>query len=115
MPDSASVSVFHDGGSKWEFMGDITWTKWSVLQQLVVTRTSGPAAGTTLTTIPFEWDDAWRCGVGANYKMNGQTKLRFGVAYDETPTNDTTRTPRLPGENRTWVALGVQFKPSKMA
>jgi len=113
VPDSASVSVFHNGGSKWEFMGDITWTKWSVLQQLIVTRTSGPAAGTTLTTIPFEWDDTWRFGVGANYRMNGQTKLRFGLAYDETPTNDTTRTPRLPGENRTWVGLGVQFKPSK--
>lgn len=113
VPDSASVSVFHDTGSKWELMGDITWTKWSTLQQLTVTRTSGPASGTTITTIPFDWDDTWRFGIGANYKLNGQTKIRLGVAYDETPTNDTTRTPRLPGQERTWVAFGVQYKPSK--
>jgi len=113
VPDSASFSVFHEAGRQWELMADITWTKWSTVQQLVVNRTSGPATGTTVTTLPFGWDDTWRFGVGANYKMSGQTKLRFGVAYDETPTNDTTRTPRLPGQDRTWVAFGVQYKPSK--
>jgi long-chain fatty acid transport protein len=45
--------------------------------------------------------------------MSPQTKLRFGLAFDETPTNDTHRTARLPDEDRTWVALGVQYKPSK--
>jgi long-chain fatty acid transport protein len=81
-----------------------------------VIRTSASAggpAGSTVTRLPFEWDDTWRFGVGANYKLSAQTKLRFGVAYDETPTNDLTRTPRLPGEDRTWIAFGVQFKPSK--
>lgn len=116
VPDSASFSVFHQAGPKWELMGDITWTKWSTVQQLLVLRTSGtpvPGREPPLTNEPFRWDDTWRFGVGANYKMDAQTKLRFGVAYDETPTNDITRTPRLPGEDRTWVALGVQFKPSK--
>lgn len=113
VPDSASFSAFHQAGQKWELMGDITWTKWSTVQQLNVVRTSGAAAGTPLTNLPFNWDDTWRFGVGANYKLSSQTKLRFGAAYDETPTNDTTRTPRLPGEDRTWVAFGVQYKPSK--
>ena len=117
VPDSASLSAFHVLGSKWELMADITWTGWSSLQQLNVIRTStaasGAAAGSTLTTLPFQWDDTWRYSVGANYKWSDQTKFRFGVAFDETPTNDQTRTPRLPGQDRTWVALGVQWKPSK--
>jgi len=113
VPDSASVSVFHQNASKWEFMGDVTWTKWSTVQQLTVQRTSGPLAGATLTTLPFAWDDTWRFSVGANYKMSKQTKFRFGVAYDQTPTNDTTRTPRLPGQDRTWLGLGVQYKPTQ--
>jgi len=113
VPDSASFSLFHQAGPKWELMADVTWTKWSTVQQLVVQRTSGPLAGMTLTTLPFKWDDTWRFGVGANYKMSEQMKLRFGAAYDETPTNDMTRTPRLPGEDRTWLAFGVQYKPSK--
>jgi long-chain fatty acid transport protein len=121
VPPSASLSVFHTLGN-WELMGDLTWTGWSSLQQLAVIRTTtattlGPtlpgAAGATLTTLQFQWDDTWRYGIGANYKMSPQTKLRFGLAFDETPTNDTTRTARLPDQDRTWVALGVQWKPSK--
>jgi long-chain fatty acid transport protein len=117
VPDSASISVFHVPNPKWELMGDITWTGWSSVQQLVVTRTTatgaGMAAGSTLTTLAFSWDDTWRFGVGANYKWNEQVKLRFGLAFDETPTNDTTRTPRLPDQDRTWVAFGVQYRASK--
>lgn len=116
VPESASFSVFHMLNPAWELMADITWTGWDRIQQLVVTRTSasaGGAAGTTFTTLQFQWDDTWRFGVGANYRMNDRTKLRFGIAYDETPTNDATRNPRLPDQDRTWVAAGVQYKPSK--
>lgn len=113
VPDSASISVFHRLNPKWELMGDITWTGWSSVQQLAVIRTTGPLAGATLTTLAFRWDDTWRFGVGANYRMNDQVKLRFGLAYDQTPTNDTTRTPRLPDQDRTWVAAGLQYRVSK--
>jgi long-chain fatty acid transport protein len=117
VPDSASLSLFHTLGSNWELMGDVTWTGWSTLQQLVVTRTTatglGQQPGSTITTIPFNWKDTWRYGVGANYKMNNQVKIRTGVALDKTPTNDVDRTPRLPDQDRTWLAFGVQYKPSK--
>ncbi|MBI2296213.1 MAG: outer membrane protein transport protein [Betaproteobacteria bacterium] len=113
VPDSASISLFHQLDPRWELMGDITWTGWSSVQQLAVIRTSGPLAGTTLTTLAFRWKDTWRFGIGANYKMNDQTKIRFGVAFDETPTNDVDRTSRLPDQDRTWVAVGVQHRVSK--
>jgi long-chain fatty acid transport protein len=113
VPDSASISVLHQLNAKWELMGDITWTGWSTVKQLVVTFTSGPLAPGSLPTLPFNWKDTWRFGVGANYRMNDQTKIRFGVALDETPTNDVDRTPRLPDQDRTWVAIGVQHRISK--
>jgi long-chain fatty acid transport protein len=120
VPDSFSLSIFQAMGN-WELMGDLTWTGWSSVQQLQVIRTStaatlGPfpgAAGAPLTTLQFQWDDTWRYAIGANYKISPQTKLRFGVAIDETPTNDQFRTARLPDQDRTWLALGVQYRPSK--
>ncbi len=112
VPDSASLSVFQTLGN-WELLGDITWTGWSSVQQLQVVRTSGAGAGTTLITLPFNWDDTWRYAIGANYKINPQAKLRFGAALDKTPTNDVDRTARLPDQDRTWLAFGLQFKPSK--
>ena len=117
VPDSFSLSMFHALNGQWELMGDLTWTGWSTLQQLQVIRTSpngaGAQSGSTLTTLPFNWDDTWRYSIGANYKLNPETKLRFGVALDKTPTNDVDRTARLPDQDRTWLAFGVQWKPSK--
>lgn len=116
VPESVSLSIVHAMTPRWELMADVTWTKWSRLQQLVVNRTSasaGGGAGSVLTTLGFQWDDTWRFGVGANYKVNDQMKLRFGLAFDETPTNDTFRTPRLPDQDRTWVAIGMQYRMSK--
>jgi long-chain fatty acid transport protein len=113
VPDTFSLSVLHTLNPRIELMGDVTWTGWSTLQQLVVVRTTtsaGGAAGSTFTTLPFQWSDTWRYSVGANYRVNDQFKLRFGFAYDETPTNDATRTPRLPDQNRKWLAFGVQWK-----
>ncbi len=117
VPESVSLSVFTTLNPQWELMADATWTRWSRLQQLVVTRTTatpaGSAAGSTLTSLDFQWDDVWRLGVGANYRMNDRTKFRFGLALDKTPTKDATRTPRLPDQDRTWLALGVQYRLTK--
>lgn len=118
VPQSASASVFTALTPKWDLMGDITWTRWSQVQQLDVIRTTarvlpGGPAGSTLTSLPFQWSDTWRFGTGANYKWSNQAKLRFGLAYDKTPTKIETRTPRLPDQDRFWVAAGVQYRMSK--
>jgi len=120
VPDSASFSVFHKMNSNWELMGDVTWTGWSSVQRLNIVCTSTtavpgicPTVGSTLNSLTLNWEDTWRFGVGANYKMNDQTKLRVGTAFDKTPTNDVDRTARLPDQDRTWLAFGVQYKPSK--
>lgn len=113
VPETFSLSVFHALNPKWELMADITRTGWDSLQQLTVVRTSGPAAGATLTSLAFNWEDTMRYGIGANYRWSDQTKLRFGVAFDETPTNDVDRTARLPDQDRRWIALGVQHRLSK--
>jgi long-chain fatty acid transport protein len=47
--------------------------------------------------------------VGANYQLTPQWKLRGGFAFDKTPVQDAFRTPRLPDEDRTWLATGAQW------
>lgn len=112
-PDSFSFSVFHSLSPRWDIMGDITWTGWSHVKRLDVTRTSGPASGTVPVSLTFNWTDTMRYSAGANYKYSDAWKFRFGVAYDETPTNDIDRTARLPDQDRKWIALGAQYKISK--
>jgi long-subunit fatty acid transport protein len=41
--------------------------------------------------------------------MTGGT-FRGGVAYDETPVPDATRTPRIPDESRYLIAAGIGYR-----
>jgi len=35
------------------------------------------------------------------------------VAWDQAPVPSATRTPRLPDNSRTWLAVGVGFSPAE--
>lgn len=112
-PESFSLSAVTALSPRWELMGDITWTAWSRLKRLDVIRTSGPLSGARFAVLTFNWKDTWRYSLGANYKLSEAWKIRLGVAYDETPANDVDRTPRVPDQDRKWVAIGGQYRISK--
>jgi long-chain fatty acid transport protein len=108
VPDSASLSIFHRLNPKWDLMADISWTGWSSVQELRIVRSNG----TTLSVTPEQWKDTWRYSIGTNYRWDNDWTLRGGVAYDQTPVPDSTRTPRLPDQDRTWLAVGAQYRIS---
>ena len=109
MPDSFSASMLHRIDDKRDILADASWTRWSVFQQLDVKR----ANGTTLSSTPENWKNTWRVSVGANHHYNAQWTSRVGLAYDQSPVSDTYRTARVPDADRTWLALGGQYKPAK--
>jgi long-chain fatty acid transport protein len=111
VPALASFSIFHQLDPKWDVMADISWTGWSTLKTLNIVR----ANGALLATTPLNWSDTWRFSMGANYRSSDAWMWRMGVAYDQTPVPDSDRTPRIPDENRTWVAVGAQYKVSRQA
>jgi len=108
VPESASLSVFQKFNEKWDFMGDITWTRWSRLENLNIYRTGGG----TLQLTPENWDDTWRFSLGLSYHVDERWTLRGGVAFDQTPVSDQFRTARIPDQDRTWLAIGAQWKPT---
>jgi len=113
-PDNLSFSVAHKLNDQWDLLGDLTWWHWSRIKQLPVVRTSGPANGTTLSTLTFNFDDTWRASIGANYKLNGPWTLKLGAAYDQTPVpNAESRTVRLPDSDRYWLSVGAAYQVSR--
>jgi len=109
MPDSASFGLFHKLNSQIDILADATWTGWSDFDELRILRTSGALVSLT----PENWDDSFRYSLGVNYHLNDKFTLRVGVALDETPVPDAFRTPRIPDEDRTWIAIGGQYRLSK--
>jgi len=105
VPDSAVLSLQQTLGSRARLLADVAWTGWSSVQELRVLRDSGAIVSIT----PERWHDSWRYSLGTTYALNQQVLLRAGVAYDETPVPDATRTARLPDSNRTWLAIGARW------
>jgi long-chain fatty acid transport protein len=108
LPDMFSVGVSHAFG-RFQLLADYTWTGWDSIQDLTVVRSSGA----TLSNTPLRFKNSWRAGLGVNYQLTGEWKLRLGTAYDKTPIQDEFRTPRLPDESRVWLAVGAQWQFSK--
>ena len=111
LPDTASVGVSQQIIPKLQLLADFTWTGWSSIKDLSIYRTNGAP----LSSTPLEFDDSWRVGLGANFQASEIIKVRAGVAYDTTPVKDEFRTPRLPDQDRTWLAAGFQWALSKQA
>lgn len=110
LPEFVSLSVAHKATDKIELLAGATWTGWSSFDELRVLDTTGA----TVTVTPEEWKDVWRFSLGGKYKYNDHLTLRTGVAYDESPVpNPKLRTPRLPGNDRTWLSFGANYKVNK--
>jgi long-chain fatty acid transport protein len=102
-------SWWHNLDDRISFGADISYTHWSSFKELKIIYTDAAMAPFTRAQA-FDWDDTWFYSFGGEYRLDNEWTLRAGVAYDETPTNDITRTPRVPDGNRTWLSFGVGYK-----
>ena len=110
LPASISLSMAHGFSPQIEILGDITWTEWSKFHELRVTF-ANPAQPAAVTT--ENWDNTFRYSVGMSYKLNDRMKLRTGLALDKSPIPDPQqRTPRIPDNDRTWLAFGLTHTSS---
>ncbi len=113
LPASASLSLFHQLTEKLAVTADVSWTEWSSFEELTL-NFEGAGIGTKMSSTTTEnWDDTWRYSAGATYQATDKLVWRMGVAFDETPISDEYRTPRIPGEDRLWLAFGAGFQISE--
>jgi long-chain fatty acid transport protein len=110
LPASFSLSAYHQLNDEWALMADYTWTGWSSIPELRFDFANGLPDGVTT----FNWKDTDRVSAGASYTPadSGWT-YRFGAAWDESPIRDAaSRTPRLPDNDRIWLAVGAGWSPT---
>jgi len=106
LPASFSFSL-SQRVNKFNILADITWTGWSSFQELRIVY-DNPSQPDTVTT--ENWNDTYRFSLGFDYQQSDKLVLRTGVAYDESPVPDADhRTVRLPGNDRTWLSLGLTY------
>ncbi len=109
LPATLSLSMTSLVTPEWEMMADVTWTGWSSFDELRIEFDSSLADSVQ----PENWRDTYKVSVGFNYHANAQWVCRGGVAYDQTPIkNAQDRTPRIPGNDRKWLAVGASYQAS---
>jgi long-chain fatty acid transport protein len=109
LPASFSFSLAHRV-NKITWLLDATWTGWSSFDELRI-KYNNDAQPDSVTT--EDWNDTMRYSVGLDYQHSDTLVLRTGMALDQSPIpGSKNRTPRLPGNDRTWVSLGLTYVAS---
>lgn len=108
-PDSLSIGATLRIDPNLSLLGDATWTGWHKFNELRVRFDNGSPDAVT----PANWRNSVRLSIGAGYKVNDRLKLRGGVAHEKSAIPDEFRTPRIPDNDHTIVAFGLNYKVSR--
>ena len=114
-PESVDFSVTHQLDDQWTLYAGSTWTRWSRLKEITVENSGVPGAlagqfGSI--TEDQNWHDTWAHAIGASYQLNKQWVLRTGLSFDQAPTNNVDRSPRIPTGDRKIFSLGAGWSPT---
>ena len=107
LPESMVLSAYHEFDDQWAIMADIQQTRWKRFNELRLRFDNQRQAVTT-----ENFKDSMRYALGVSYQISEPWKIKVGTAFDRTPTRDSNRTTAIPDQNRTWAAIGAQYRVS---
>ncbi|WP_111412838.1 OmpP1/FadL family transporter [Billgrantia lactosivorans] len=107
-PETVNFSISHDLFEPLTLMAGASWTRWSQFEEIAI---DGEESGERIIVEPQEYSDAWVYSVGAEYRPSSTLALRAGFAIDNSPTNDRTRSVRVPSDDRKLYSLGLGWTP----
>lgn len=110
-PWYVDIGWWHTVNDRFSFGIDAAYTNWESFKELDV-RYGNPAQAPFAKVQHFDWESTWFFSFGGDYRLNDRWTLRAGVGFDQTPTIDATRTPRVPDGDRTWLSFGASYKYS---
>lgn len=96
---------------------EFTWMNifWSSFDSLSIDFDKNPNLGGRpgTTSLKKEWKDAYRMGLGAEYKLSNVVKLRGSYIFDKTPTNNDYMDVLVPVSNRHLFGTGIGLNLGK--
>lgn len=110
-PESTYIAYTQPLSEQWILSMGYRWTRWSRFQQLDVLFPDGVASQNSL--LVTRWNNSNTFSLGLDYRLNPRWTLRTGIAFDETPIPDNTRSVRTVDADRQWYSVGASYQMSE--
>ncbi|RBI68497.1 transporter [Vreelandella sulfidaeris] len=107
-PETVNFSLTQQMSDNLKLMFGASWARWSQFDQILVTGSDRPV----ITDEQQNYSNAWAFSTGGEYQLTPQLALRAGVALDFTPTQDATRSVRIPSDDRRIFSIGAGWSPT---
>lgn len=103
IPQSVILSVAQEITPDFVLLLEGGWVNWEIFQSTVV------QIDTITLTIPREWKNTYRWGVGAQYKFTSDLLLQTGFSYDGSPCTAENRLPDFPVDKQWRAGIGFIY------
>ncbi|WP_083000914.1 OmpP1/FadL family transporter [Halomonas sp. GT] len=107
-PETVNFSLTQQMSDNLKLMFGASWARWSRFDQILVTGTERGE----ITNEQQNYSNAWAFSTGGEYQLTPTLALRAGVALDFTPTQDETRSVRIPSDDRRIFSIGAGWSPT---
>jgi long-chain fatty acid transport protein len=104
-PQLISLGLAYDATENLRLIFDADWEEWSQFSNNYITINS--STNEMNTGINRDWDDTWHVGAGMLYKLNQNSGITAGLAYDSSAVEDNKRTFDIPVDEQ--VKLGMSY------
>lgn len=109
LPSTMTLGLGFYPCKDWTLAVDINFVDWTPYKSLDFTYSTTTSALKN-TNSARNYNDGFAFRVGAEYKANAKTALRFGGGYGISPVQDGYVTPEAPDANRSYVTGGLGYK-----
>lgn len=104
LPGTFTLSVWQQVSDRWEAMGDLSFAQWNRFDR----------SDARFLPAGADYQNSWRLAWGAAYKQSDALKLKFGFAWDRSPTRNGNLSLRAPEYDRFWLSAGLQWNASRL-
>lgn len=102
LPGSYTLGVGYQPLENWSWEFDVIHTRWEATKAMKY-------SGTVTAETELHYKNTWRFQVGTEYGITDWMDLRFGYAYDQTPTRAGYASYMLPANDRQLYSTGLGF------
>lgn len=106
LPAIMEFSGLHQLNEKLAVHYSALWTGWSSFDEL-----AGYVEGEEAPVFAKEenFSNSMRYAVGATYQVSSRVTLRTGIAYDQSPADESHLSISIPDTNRVWLSGGLNY------